>query len=206
MRALLIPLALVLLAACEQQRPATAMPPAAAATAPPGFACPAPGTRVEIRANRPETWNGADPADPAVCLVSTGVMQGERRLLGLVALPVEDERAWRDGMWALWPLEPDRRSTFTAFGRDVRGDRVFHRHEWRVEGTQSLRIGARTHDTIVLRVRTTHADGARGRHDVVRTIWLDRDIGVPVRVGVDARQGVSRDRSFMAREVEPPAR
>jgi hypothetical protein len=206
MRRLLPMLALLVLAACEQPTAPTAAAPAAAPSAPPGFTCPTAGTRVEIRPGRPDLWTGADPADPAICLVTTGLGQRERRLLGLIALPAEDEPAWRAGLWPLWPLEAGRSSSFTGFARNFRGERVFYRHEWRVEGAQRLRIGSQTRETTVLRVRTTYADGGRGRHDVVRTIWLDSETGAPVWVNVNERQGISGDRSFAARSIGASAR
>ena len=145
-RASVAVLALVALAGCE------AGGAGGAGSGPPaGFSCPAPGTRVTFNTGGTIVYRGADPADPAVCVVQTAANPAQRRLLNFFTLPLVDEPAVRRGLGALWPLEPGKSTNF-SFVSETAGqrERFLYRETWRVVRSERAVIAGAQRDVLVI--------------------------------------------------------
>ncbi len=144
-----------LLAACQQETPATgansaqiASAGATSIAAPPPieFQCPVTGTQLTFRPGVTRTALGPDPSDAAVCLQQTQAGAQQRLLYGLIQLPADNDAAFRRGLAALWPLAPGKTSSFPLnFGQYVNTD------TWRVERAERRVIAGEPRDLLVLR-------------------------------------------------------
>jgi hypothetical protein len=166
------------------------------------FRCPAAGTAIEFT-NGALTYSGVDPADPVVCLATNAAGQEQRRLYDFWILPIEDEAGLRRGFAALWPLTPGRRADFTFIGRSQSNNTHRYAESWRVLGTETLRVGESSRNTVVLERRQ---EGMLGNNFLgIDTFWFDIEIGAFLKRDV----GVTRDRSggrpFEALAITTPA-
>ena len=137
--------------------------------------CPAPGGRVEQRGGPTVLYNGADPADPALCLMRFG---------GVPA------KAWF-GIWlTIWPGAEQARTVLDRLLRGRTGDtmgfvvRITPERTYydvlRNEGMENLRVADRVFRTVKI---SYYREGAPPNdYRSVVTGWKDIDTGMLVYV------------------------
>jgi hypothetical protein len=162
------------------------------------FRCPPAGTRVNFETGFLQ-FDGADPADPAVCLATNSNGQQQRRLYNFWVLPLDDERAVRQGFAALWPAAPGRTASYTFIGRAADQNTFRYAERWRVLRTEALNIGGVSRNTVVLE-RTQ--EGMLGNTFLgTDTFWYDVDTGAFLKRNVTVTRGRAGGGPFEARSI-----
>lgn len=205
--------------ASSQARPATsAATVAAVATVPSGgattvstpavpasgvaFRCPATGTRLTFGNGGYLEFQGADPADPVVCLARNANGQQQRRLYNFWTLPLDDDSALRQGFGALWPAVPGKTAAYTFIGRTADNNTFRYSERWRVVGAEILQIGGSPRATMVLeRVQ----EGMLGNNFLgTDTYWFDVQTGSFLKRQVSVTRGRAGVSSFEATSIIAP--
>jgi len=150
----------------------------------PGFACPRPGTQLVFDGGYQLTYRAPDPADPAVCPVTTAAGP-QQWIYNFYIAPVADEAQIRRQFGALWPLRVGSQATVLVNSiRPVDGAPVAIRDTWRVERAARLAIEGRPRNTLVVTRAQEGVTGSRfsGRqtywYDIETRTWLKRTIEV----------------------------
>ena len=167
--------------------------------APPGFRCPAAGTRVTFASGVVVTHQGPDHADSSICLSATGAGQPQRLLYNLFPLPLVDEPTVREGYAALWPLAVNRAVRFV--NRQEAGGTIWEFQEtWRVERAETLAIDGVARPTLVLR-RTQ--EGVRDNRFLGHQVyWLDTATGLWLKRTVEVIRGNAWGANYEATRIE----
>lgn len=210
-------------AAAVPAAPAPAPPPAAAAApvrpvpaspAPPpprapagavAFRCPPAGQRFAFEGGAGLAWRGPDPADPEVCLAEGGG-RVQRLLFAMYELPMAGERATREGLRGLFPLEPGRTARFPSY-ITLSDQADLYNESWRV----LRRDGVAGREAVVVQrsIAGVFARPARGGLSLsvgdeawTETLWWDAASGGWLRREVAVQRGVVRIRSFSVSRIE----
>lgn len=201
-------LALGALAACTPGAPAAPQTAANDPTPPSqAFHCPNPGTKATFRPRaRPVTYNGADPADPMICLVANPNGPPSRRVANYLVPSPAQERAIRDGIAPLFPLLPGKTARF-GYIQPYANDRTQtgqFTEEWTVIGPETLQIGGKPVQTIVV-TRDVENNQSWGSNGYTWRLWFAPDTGVWVKGEPKLLRGsVTGLRPFMAVTLVAP--
>ncbi len=173
------------------------------ASAPPeGFACPAAGTRVTFTDGATITFRGPDPADAAVCIVSTTTNPAQQRLLNFWTLPATDAPSLRRGLSALWPLAPGKTANFSHVGRTNDGQTFLFREAWRVDRTERISIAGAARDVLV--ITRTQEGQTPNNHLSTTTFRYDPATRIFLSSSIEVMRGSTSARPFEVTRIENP--
>ena len=194
--------ALLLLAGCTPQGGSNPATGAASVAQPiPGFSCPPPGTAVTYDSGRQTTFQGADPADPALCISTTATGTQQRQLFGFFADGTPSYATIRSGMARLYPLAIGRSADFVTVhtvgaGRGAGLDTQQYREVFTIRGEERIAVGDQQVDTWVMSRRQEGMGGNSFRG--TDTFWIDKATGVYLRRMVNETFGQTRATPYTA--------
>ena len=120
-------------------------------------------------------------------------------MYGLHNLPSTDEPAMRQGLAALWPLTPGKKSMFIHTATVMSRQRFQYSDTWRAE---RITIAGRPRDTIV--VRRTQQSLIPGRVFTRYTGWCDISTRAWIKLDIQVLQGRSGAQPFEATAIKLP--
>lgn len=168
-----------------------------------GLRCPKPGTfasfgRSELRI----VYDGADPADPLICLGKYPNGVAFRQVANYLVPPPGQERRVRDGMAALRSGDSAQFGYVQGYRNDPTLTGNFF-ETWTVQGHETLQIGGQPIQTVrVLReVENTQPYGSFGMRWL---LWYAPDSGVWVRGDPTLIRGEARLQPFLVTKVTVP--
>ena len=188
---------------------AASAPPVVASSSgmtPVAFHCPKPGATATVGTSRlPISFDGADPADPLVCLGKFQNGTAFRRIANLLTPPPGQDRAIRDGIAPLFPIVPGKTAEFSYFqgytnDRFKTGQFV---ERWATLGPETLTIAGQPVQTIVF-TREVENSQTYGSLGINSRLWFAPDAGVWVRGDTTVVRGQSNARSFVVTKLTTP--
>lgn len=170
------------------------------------FQCPKPGTRATYgTSRRPVVFDGADPADPMVCLATNPNGTTARRVGNLQEVPAGQFAAVRDGLAQVFPLAPGRTARFSYFQgymNDPTKTGQF-RETWTTVGPETLQVGGKPVETVVV-TRELEDSQPYGSVGIRWKLWYARDSGVWVKGEPTVLRGDATVRPFAATSIAVP--
>ena len=166
-----------------------------------GYACPPAGTVVTFETGGSRTYQGSDPADPAICLSLNARGTVDRRIFDSFPVGTPSDRAIRVGMSQLYPLAIGRTADFITVQATARGDTNQYREVFSVTGEERIAVGGQQVDAWIIRRRQEGMGGNTFRG--TETYWADKASGAWLKRTIDETFGNrSGARPYMATALQ----